>query len=106
MLFRSGEKTLRGIAEYLKRRNLKVGTFYTSNVEQYLFESDAWQRFYRNLAELPLEPDAMIVRTYFTSSVEGMRELLQPARELLEAVTRGEVKTYDDVIARSRVPRT
>jgi hypothetical protein len=69
-----------------------------------LFRTDAWTRFYRNVASLPLDDESMIIRTYFTHGIEGMREYLDPIRPLLAAVDRGEVKTYDDVITRSRVP--
>jgi hypothetical protein len=100
----AGGKALKKIGEYLHRRGLVVGTFYTSNVEDYLFRTDAWTRFFRNVASLPLDDESMIIRTYFTHGIEGMREYLDPIRPLLAAVDRGEVKTYDDVITRSRVP--
>src|SRR5205823_4442403 len=38
----AGDKALKAIGNYLRRRGLVVGTFYTSNVEDYLFRSDAW----------------------------------------------------------------
>jgi hypothetical protein len=101
----AGGKALKGVGDYLRHRGLVVGTFYTSNVEDYLFRTDAWKRFFRNVAALPIDEESMIIRTYFTHGIEGMREYLDPIRPLLAAVDRGEVKTYDDVITRSRVPR-
>jgi hypothetical protein len=101
----AGDKALRSIGDYLRRRGLTVGTFYASNVEQYLFRGDAWQRFFRNVASLPLDDDSLIVRTFFTSGIEGMREYVDPIRPMLGAWGRGEIKSYEDLISRSRVPK-
>ncbi len=101
----AGDKALRAVGDYLRRRRLTVGTFYASNVEEYLFQTDAWQRFFRNLASLPLDDQSMLVRTYFTHGIEGMREYVAPLRPMLAAFAKGEIATYDDAITRSRVPR-
>jgi hypothetical protein len=101
----SGDKALRAVGDYLKRRGEKVGTFYASNVEDYLFRSDAWRRFFGNLQSLPLDDHAMLIRTYFTHGIEGMREFLDPMHPMLAAFDRGEITSYDDVITRSRVPK-
>jgi len=100
----AGGKALRAVGDDLRRRGMKVGTFYASNVEDYLFRSDAWRRFFRNLESLPLDDNAMFIRTYFTHGIEGMRELLDPMRPMLAAFDRGAIASYDDVITRSRVP--
>jgi len=101
----AGDQALQAVGDYLKRRRLVVGTFYTSNVEDYLFRSDAWKRFFRNVSALPVDDQSMLVRTYFTQGLEGMREYLDPIRPMLAAVASGDIKTYDDLITRSRVPR-
>ena len=101
----AGDKALRAVGDYLRRRRMVVGTLYASNVEEYLFRSDAWQRFFRNVSSLPIDDQSMLIRTYFTHSLEGMREYVAPVRPMLTAFEKGEIKTYDDVIARSRVPR-
>src|SRR5437867_3493194 len=47
----AGTKALRKIAQYVKDHGGTVTAFYTSNVEQYLFQQgDDWRRFYRNVA--------------------------------------------------------
>ena len=102
----AGDKALRSVGDYLRRRGLTVSTFYASNVEQYLFGDDAWRRFFRNVGTLPLDDQSMFIRTFFTQSLEGMREYVDPIRPALDAVQKGEIKTYDDLITRSRVPRT
>jgi len=101
----TGDKALRAVGDYLRQRDLTVGMFYASNVEEYLFRTDAWRRFFRNLESLPLDRDAMLVRTYFTQSIEGMREYLDPLHPMLAAFNRGDIHTYDDVLVRSRVPQ-
>ena len=50
-----GDKAIRAVGRYLREHGATVNYFYTSNVEQYLFQSDAWQRFYTNVATLPLD---------------------------------------------------
>ena len=101
----AGDKALRAVGDYLRRHGMKVGTFYASNVEEYLFRSDAWKRFFHNLESLPLDDNATLIRTYFTHGIEGMREFIHPMRPMLAAFDRGQIGTYDDVIARSRVPK-
>ncbi len=101
----AGDKALRAVGDYLRRRDMTVGTFYASNVEDYLFRSDAWKRFFRNLRSLPLDRDATLIRTYFTHGIEGMRELLDPMQPMLAAFERDDIRTYDDLITRSRVPQ-
>lgn len=49
----AGPKALRAVARWLKERDATVGIYYLSNVEQYLFQSDAWKRFYENVETLP-----------------------------------------------------
>ena len=100
----AGGKALKAIGDYLRRRGLVVGTFYTSNVEDYLFRTDAWRRFFSNLGALPVDSQSVIVRTYFTQGIEGMREYVDLIQPLVAAVSRGDVKSYDDLITRSRVP--
>src|SRR5262249_14205269 len=46
----AGPKALRSVARYLDLHHSTVSVFYTSNVEQYLFRGDLWQRFYDNVA--------------------------------------------------------
>ena len=60
----SGDKAIRGVGAYLKEHGGKVGAFYLSNVEQYLFRqfSDA-PRFYRNVEALPIDSTSMFIRS-------------------------------------------
>jgi hypothetical protein len=102
----SGDKTLQAVGRYLKERNAKVTAFYTSNVEQYLFQQgDDWNRFYRNVATLPLDSSSTFIRSL--SNGNGFRpgspnsrsvQLLSSMLETLKAVQDGRVQTYYDMI--------
>ena len=102
----SGDKTLRAVGRYLKERNATVTAFYTSNVEQYLFQQgDDWQRFYNNVATLPLDSSSTFIRSL--SNGNGFRpgspnsrsvQLLSSVLETLKAVQDGRVQSYYDMI--------
>lgn len=53
------------LSELLHRRNLQLGGLYVSNVEQYVFENDQWRSWIDNLRQLPLAPEAILIRSYF-----------------------------------------
>src|SRR5437879_12735718 len=63
----AGPKALRSVARYLDLHHATVSVFYTSNVEQYLFRGDAWQRFYDNVAALPTDTRSTFIRAYFNT---------------------------------------
>ena len=102
----SGDKTLRTVGRYLKDRGATVTAFYTSNVEQYLFQQgDDWQRFYNNVATLPLDSSSTFIRSL--SNGNGFRpgspnsrsvQLLSSMLETIKAVQDGRVQTYYDMI--------
>jgi len=112
----SGPKALRSVARYLDLHHATVSVFYTSNVEQYLFRpGDAWQRFYDNVAALPLGPHSTFIRAYFNNQGRVIRvpdpgqngpaplgprsqTLLNPIAVLLEAYGEGHINNYGDVI--------
>ena len=41
-----GDKAIQAVGRYLREQARRRTTIYTSNVEQYLFQNDAWQRYY------------------------------------------------------------
>jgi hypothetical protein len=102
----SGDKTLRTVGRYLRERGAMVTAFYTSNVEQYLFQQgDDWQRFYANVATLPLDSTSTFIRSL--SNGNGFRpgspnsrsiQLLSSMLETIKAVQDGRVQTYYDMI--------
>ena len=110
-----GTKALRALASYLAGHGAIVRLFYTSNVEQYLFQSSAWRHFYSNLSLMPIDDSSTLLRSHFNmgfryplplfgSPVWGARSamLVDPIPTLLEDVGNGRVRGYDDVVDRSR----
>ena len=102
----AGPKTIRAVAGYLKQHGLVVGAFYTSNVENYLFQNGQWGRFTANVATLPLDASSTFIRACFDScaSAPGSRSttLLDSMTVLLRDVNDGKIRSYWDVLAHSR----
>ena len=123
----AGPKALRSVARYLDLHHAKVTAFYTSNVEQYLFRGDAWQRFYENVAALPLDTRSTFIRAFFNnqgrpfnlrdpsagiaapqpptlapSAGPRSETLLNPVSVLLAAYAEGHINSYYDVVELSR----
>jgi hypothetical protein len=59
----AGPKAIRAVGDYLRKRNLTVQAFYLSNVEQYLFGNTVADRFYQNVATLPIDSTSMFIRS-------------------------------------------
>ena len=106
-----GDHAIRAVGQYLREHDATVTAFYTSNVEQYLFQGDAWKKFFGNVATLPLDEHSTFIRAYFSrmgyrfqASGPGLQSstLLQPIRGLVGAFNRGEIHTYYDVVSRSK----
>lgn len=70
----AGSKALASVGSYLKEKGYKVSAFYTSNVEQYLFQNRAFGNFVANVRKLP--GDDM---TVFIRAVARMRQAAHPA---------------------------
>ena len=110
-----GPKAIRAVGQYLKDHHAVVSAVYTSNVEQYLFQSDgAWSRYYKNVETLPLDSTSTFIR-----SIGGLRGYYSPTgsalpygrrlasvtssvQALLKAFDAGSIMSYGDVIAMSR----
>jgi hypothetical protein len=90
----AGPKSLRGIGQFLADRGVALTAFYTSNVEQYLFQNGVWAAFYDNLAHLPREAGSLIIRSPRGGSV------VDPIQTLLNDVGDGKIRTYADITNR------
>jgi hypothetical protein len=103
----AGTKAIRATADYLKGHQATVTTFYTSNVEQYLFQQgDDWQRFYTNLASLPLDAASTLVRSsHFAPAGTRLRRvpgnyvmLRSSIADLVKAFKEGRIQNYYNAI--------
>lgn len=104
----AGPRALRAVGNWLRAHEARVHVFYTSNVEQYLFQQDdEWSRFYANVGSMPLAPQARFIR-----SVTGgygvprsnflMTQLTSDIASIVQASAAGTLGGYGDVIRRSR----
>jgi hypothetical protein len=97
----AGPKAFKAVAAFLKKNRLQVSTFYTSNVEYYLFQDGSWPRYVDNVRGLPITPDAVFIRSYFgnggthpqnvpghrsTNLVQSLPEMLRGVRSYAELV--------------------
>jgi len=102
----AGPKALRSVGTYLKQHNSIVGAFYTSNVENYLFQDGNWGRFAANVAALPLDASSSFVRACFDACGNSARSrsttLLDPITTLLGDYRDGKIRSYWDILAHSR----
>jgi hypothetical protein len=106
----AGPKAIRAVGTYLKEHSAPVTMFYTSNVEQYLFQQgDDWRRYYSNVATLPMDASSIFIRSsHYALNAASQRSrqfvgtnyvmLLCSIADLTKAFTAGRVRSYDDVI--------
>ncbi len=70
-----GPQTLRKVGEFLRQNNVVVASYYTSNVEGYLFNPPSrgpaplFREFYANVETLPLDTASVFIRPYGTPVV-------------------------------------
>lgn len=104
----AGPMTIEAIGTWVRDRDGRVTVFYTSNVEQYLFQDQTWDRFRRAVASLPIDATSTFIRSCFNScsSPGGPRAvtLLDSMTGLLDAAATGRVSSYWDVLVHSRIP--
>src|SRR6266567_2074494 len=97
----------KAVGAFLKANGLSVSTFYTSNVEFYLFGSPNWTRYIANLKALPLDRDSIFIRSYFPTygrphplNLSGHRStsLVQPMTKFLDQYDSRSLSSYWDVV--------
>jgi hypothetical protein len=110
----AGDKALRTVGQWVRERGGKITTFYTSNVEQYLFQQgDEWSRFYKNVAMLPLDSTSMFIRSFsqgmgggqfygqFHTQSGRSLQLICPIVDVVKAFSEGKLQGYWEVILMS-----
>ena len=61
----AGPHALQTVGAFMKANGMHVSTFYTSNVEFYLFGRPTWTRYVANVRSLPVADDSIFIRSYF-----------------------------------------
>jgi hypothetical protein len=110
----AGDKTIAGIARYLRNHAAVVDVFYVSNVERYLWDQGSHgMAFYANAAMLPVDQSSTFIRSV-TSDIsrrlgvplpEGTanwRSFLSPMSDSLNAFAAGRVLSYRAMFEISR----
>jgi len=109
----AGPSALRKVGDYIRSHGSTVSAFYTSNVEQYLFQQDDdWRKFLTNVSTFPLDDSSTFIRSsHFaygdaaTAQPVGRSrfiQLLSPMTEVTGAFKRGKITNYDDLIRMSK----
>jgi hypothetical protein len=102
----AGKKALAAVGDYLRKASFTVTAFYTSNVEQYLFQNGVFTGFAENIRKLPLTDKSLFIRavpnTRFThpAQLPGHRTttLLQQMTVFLKDFDEGRYQTYTDLV--------
>jgi hypothetical protein len=90
----AGDHALRTVGRYLKDHDATVTSFYTSNVEQYLFRSGVAPAFYQNVATLPIDDRSVFIRSAAGNNV------IDSISGLLKDFSEGRITVYGDVTIR------
>src|SRR5262245_10714942 len=101
-----GTKALAAIGDYLRKNGLTVTAFYTSNVEQYLFDSAVFEGFAKNVKKLPLTDKSLFIRAVFhmryihPARMQGHMSvtLLQQMKVFLKDFDEGLYPSYKELI--------
>lgn len=101
----AGKKALAAVAEYLRKNGLTVTAFYTSNVEQYLFENGVFAGFANNVRRLPTNAQSLFIRAAtrrysHPAQLPGHRSttLLQLMTVFVKDFDGGRYQSYRDLI--------
>lgn len=97
----AGTKAIAAVGDYLRAKDLKLRAFYTSNVEQFLFQNGVVPGWAANVRQLPIDDKSVFIRAVpnrgqpHPAQIPGYRmtTLLQKVSVFLEDFDAG---TYDD----------
>jgi hypothetical protein len=101
----AGQKALAAVGGYLRKNGFTVTAFYTSNVEQYLFESGSFSAFANNVRKLPVNERSLFIRAAprrysHPAQLPGHRSttLLQQMTIFLRDFDEGRYQSYRDLL--------
>jgi hypothetical protein len=104
----AGSHALREMASVMREMGVRLTAFYASNVEFYLWRNGSFGAWSENLAGLPAEENAQLIRSYFPNTgrlhptaVPGYyaTQIVQP----VEILVAGGFTSYWDLVTRGAV---
>lgn len=108
----AGGHALKAIGDEARRRGLSISVLYVSNVEFYLWGDGTFPRFAVNVASLPIDERAVLVRSHFPNigprhphAVPGSysTQTLQTLESFGRSVEEGGWVSYWDLVTRDAV---
>jgi len=100
----AGPKAIRSVGQFAEEHGSTIHVFYTSNVEEYLFQdSHSWKEFYKNVASLPTDSNSMFIRYVLNGSAysQHRRSLTSTMQSTLAGYRAGVILGYEDVLRQS-----
>jgi hypothetical protein len=101
----AGKKAFAAVGDYLRKNGFTVTAFYTSNVEQYLFENGVFDGFVSNVRRLPINARSLFIRAAtrrysHPAQLPGHRSttLLQLMTVFLKDFDEGRYQSYRDLV--------
>ena len=105
---------MRAVGQYLKDHGATVAAYYTSNVEQYLFNQVAGRggrvvnggatKFYENVGTLPLDASSVFIRSGAPNSYGGRgggngmnNSQIAPIQATVNAYKADKIQDYNDI---------
>jgi len=106
----AGPKALRAVGRYVREHGSTIGTFYVSNVEQYLYQDGLFDSFARNVATLPVDDRSTFVRSVSArfgyqgpmTWTDGRASALYPIKDFNAHFEAGLLRSYYDLNSRSK----
>src|SRR5262249_53666123 len=109
----AGNQALRKVSRYLRDHGATVTAFYTSNVEQYLFQQGYdWRHFLSNVSTFPLDASSTFIRSSHFAYGDAQPpqqfnrgrfiQLLSPMSEVMKSFSAGKITSYEDMIQMSK----
>ena len=101
-----GKKALAAVGAYLRKNGYAVTAFYTSNVEQYLFQGGSFGAFAENIRKMPINERSLFIRAVpstrysHPAQLPGHRSttILQQMTVFLKDFDDGRYPSYGDLI--------
>ena len=108
----AGSKALASVASYLRENGYTVSAFYTSNVEEYLYDNKVFGGFEENVRQLPVSDRSVFIRAVrsgwyphsFWALGDHITPFLQKISVFLEDYQAGNLPTYWHLVTTHAIP--